>query len=286
MIDLLRFLRRKQDPRKKLKELLKGYALPSFPAAVMNVINLLRDPKSSPNEIAALIQSDPGMHVLVLKTVNSATFGMSRKVDNIRQAVALLGRSRLESLLLPLGVRDAVPKLKAGFLDLRAFWLASARRACLAEEVAAILHPATRLESFAAGLLQDMAVPVLIDAVDARYDRTLEQWHGPESADLPALEESEHGFGHQDIGALMAIEWNLPEYLVHAISGHHGNGVNAIQPAVTVVAGLRYRDLGDQTMDVFAADALRPLLKTDEERVQRIVSAAFERAEEFAAIII
>ncbi|HFC46807.1 MAG TPA: HDOD domain-containing protein, partial [Dissulfuribacter thermophilus] len=77
------FQRRKKDPKKALKELLNGFELPSFTQTVMNALKKLRDPDVSLSEVAKEIEKDPGMHVMVLKCVNSAAFGLRKKVSNV-----------------------------------------------------------------------------------------------------------------------------------------------------------------------------------------------------------
>jgi len=54
-------------------------------------------------------------------------------------------------------------------IDLAGFWRTSAHRACLARRIASTLDPASQMEAFTAGLLQDMAIPVLAAAHGERY---------------------------------------------------------------------------------------------------------------------
>ena len=93
MLNILK--KRTKKDGQELRDLLNGYQLPSFSAAVINVLGLLREPEASMNDIAKQLEIDPGMHVKVLTTVNSAAFGLSTKVANIPHAASLLGRSRL-----------------------------------------------------------------------------------------------------------------------------------------------------------------------------------------------
>jgi HD-like signal output (HDOD) protein len=71
------FKRKSGAAGSELRKILGDYELPSFPEVVMNVLRLLRDQESSSKEIAARLETDPGMHVRVLKTVNSASYGLS-----------------------------------------------------------------------------------------------------------------------------------------------------------------------------------------------------------------
>ncbi len=282
------FKKRSKNPKKEIRDLLNGYELPSFPSNVMKVLNMLQDPDESMTTIAEHIKTDPGMHVMVLKTVNSAAFGLTKKVSNIQHAVMLLGRARLETLILPLGVRKSLPKIDFPCINMRSFWLASARRACLADAIAAYLHPSTRNEAFTAGLLQDMGIPVIISSRQKEYCETFERWNLGKESRLDRLEQGDLGFDHQTVGALMAQEWNLPEYLINSILFHHEDREGgSTEPAVKLVSYLRYETAGE-VENVFdeIRDFLMNNLDLDEKAVADMINMAFENADEFASLMV
>lgn len=237
------FKKRKKNSDKKLRALLGNYELPSFNVTVLKVLNLLRDPDSSLKEITGQIQIDPGMHVKTFNTVNSASFGLASKVSDIHHAVSLLGRSRLESIILSIAVKDALPKIESGHLDERRFWETASQRACLAGAFAGHLHPSTKTESFISALLQDMAIPVIMHANKERYNTVLDQWFAGSESKLENIENKELGYDHATIGALMGEEWNLPEQVVNAIKDHHREDEDGCaEAAVRLVSHLRYLD--------------------------------------------
>ena len=274
------FKRKKKDPKNELKTLLGDYELQSFPTAVMNVLGMLRDPHSEVKDIADQIQMDPGMNIKILRLVNSAAFGLVTKVSNIHHAVTILGRSRLESMLLTYAVSTTIPP-KLDCMEVSRFWLASARRACLAKHIALHLHAATQAESFTSALLQDMAIPLLSEGKSQLYKDLLKKWHADQEADIDFMERELFGYDHPSIGALVAEGWGLPEYLIHAIAGHHDlSQQSSAEPAVRLVSLIRYFDEDDGT---------DRLLKTAEKdfgismnMMKEMISKAFAEAEQFA----
>ena len=122
------FKKSKTGLKEELRKLLNGYEVPSFSSTVMGVLSILRDPESSMTEIAEQIEVDPGMHVKVLRTVNSAAFGLSTRVVNVPHAITLLGRSRLESLVLSVVVQDALASALENWAMSRRFEPVSSRR--------------------------------------------------------------------------------------------------------------------------------------------------------------
>ncbi len=275
------FKRKKGESKEELKELLDGYELPSFPTAVMNVLTILRDPESDMDEVADLIKVDPGMNVRVLRMVNSAAFGFSQKVSNILHAVMLLGRARLEPIVLSLAVRDSVPMPDVGCFDPEEFWRLSARRASLARFLAHQLHPVTETEAFTAGLLQDMAIPVLVEIKKKEYCKILDEYYESKTVNLDELERTAFNFDHQMVGALMAEQWELPEYLINSIAGHHsGSDVDA---AIYLVSFMREYDEPEENEQLFRVADSEFGIGKDE--MMSYIETAFKDAEELISLL-
>ena len=195
------FLKKKNvDPKAALQQTLGEYRLPSFPNVVMDVLEKMRDPDASAGDVADLLSGDPGLSVKVLNIVNSAAFARASTVENLKQAVALIGFSQLEQLVLSAAVSDALPSPAAGPFDAATFWQASARRGILARNVARKACPAKESECFTAGLLQDMAVPFLVQQHAGTYAAILTQW-AEGDADLPELERSAHEWDHAEVAS-------------------------------------------------------------------------------------
>jgi HD-like signal output (HDOD) protein len=236
------FKREKKNPQAELKAFLGSFELQSFSSAVMNVLATLRDPESSMSEISSRIEMDPGMHVKVLQMVNSAGFGLAKKIGNLHHAVTLMGRSRLESMVLTFAVSNGLPPTM-DCMEMSLFWQAAARRACLARGLAQHLHAATEAESFTLGLLQDIALPLICKAKPGEYPEILKEWHANPEANLAELERSRFGYDHASIGALMAEDWGLPETLINGMASHHDlSSESQADPAVRLVSYIKYSD--------------------------------------------
>jgi HD-like signal output (HDOD) protein len=280
---LFGLFKRRDDPRKELRALLAGYELPSFPGLVMEALSLLRDPDSSMTDVARRLEADPGIHVKVLQMVNSAAFALSNKVTNVHRAVTLLGRSRLETLILTHAVSKTVGKDAAPAIDMKQFWFASARRAFVARSLATRLHPATRMEAFTAGLLQDMAVPVLARVRSEHYPSILDEWRA-DGVGLDRLERDRLGYDHPAVGMLMAEEWGLPDGLVVAIAGHHRDqeGLPPPEPSVRLVSLLTDQEITEGSRFV---ERCQEELSLTSEAIQRLIREATTEAAEFSQLL-
>lgn len=279
------FFKLKADPKAKLKKILKGYELPSFPAVVMQILQKIRSPYSSAASIAETLALDPGISVKVLRIANSAAFSPTKNVENLTQAIALVGISQLESLVLGVGVAKGIPKQSCQWHDPAAFWLAAARRAVLAMELARLICPAKESECFTAAFLQDMALPFLACHRSEDYDPIFQKWH-IEGGDLAALERETLSWDHTEVASWICAEWGLPENIAAAIRGHHGadvKGFNVLGP-VTLVSILR-EDESNPGVDEMIETAVGQY-GLDQAIVESMIEPGFEKAKDLARLII
>ena len=205
-----------RTPRAELTEALGEAHIPSFRANVMRLLKQLRDDKSTLATMARTAEADPGLTVRILRTVNSSAYGLSRKVDDVQHAISLLGRTELETLTLAMAVREAIPKSK--FAD-RKFWQLASRRAAIARTLAQALAPPVASLSFAAGLLQDLAVPLLAQSRPS-YPEILQEVNGNA---LVFAEQAAYGFDHSQVAEWLCEAWGFPVALQRAIAGHHSD---------------------------------------------------------------
>ncbi len=278
---MFRLFKKKKAEQIDLSEILKDYELPSFPSTVMNLLSLLRDPYSDMEEISRFIEIDPGMNVRVLRLVNSAAFGIVQKITNVHHAVMMLGKARIESVVLSIAVKTCIPTPRVRCFDMEEFWRISARRAVLARLIAHQIHPLTEVEAFTAGLLQDMAVPVLVESKKEHYCRLWQEYLDSNTNNLSEIERDRLGYDHQSVGALMAERWELPEYFVKSIAGHHdGRDVDA---AVHIVSFLREYDGPEENEMLFKVAETE--FGIGKEEMKRYLESSFNDAEELINLL-
>lgn len=279
------FFKKQSDPKAQLKKVLKGYNLPSFPAVVMQILQKIRNPYASNQEIAQSLSLDPGLSVKLLGMANSAAFSPVNKVENLSQAIALVGMSQLESLVLGVGVAKGIPNKAGKWHNPKQFWLTSARRAILAHELAQILCPAKESECFTAAFLQDMALPFLSGQRSDVYDPILEKWH-LEGGDLVALERESLDWDHAQVATWICNEWGLPENIALAIKNHHDTesmGDGETLGPVQLVAILRENE-ANNGLDELITTA-KEVYNIPEDRLQTTIKPSFEKAKDLARVL-
>ena len=142
------------------------------------------------------------------------------------------------------------------------------------------LHPVSQAQCFTEALLQDMAVPVLLEARSSDYGEVLERWHSEGDVMLEHLERDAFDWDHAEVGAVMASQWELPARLVSCIETHHRG--DAAEPAVRLVGHLRESkpEIGMEHMRAAAVQ-----FGIDEVAFDDMVDEAFEQADELAALL-
>ncbi len=283
MFDWLK--QRMGNPSETLAHALQGQELPSFSNVVLSALESLRSPNSSLAEIGEKISADPGVSARLLKIANSPAYSLRHPVRDVAHAVSLLGRSESECILLAATVPTALPKPKDPGYDGKRFWRAAARRATTARGLAAVYHPASRGEAFTAALLQDMALPLLLQSKGRRYGAVLEQWHSG-TEDLSLLEHQAFGWTHAEIAGAVCATWKFPEPIANAIARHHDNDSSEDDELVSVSLVGLLREQGEEPEVDALAEAASDLFGASRDEVRTIVARAWEQADQIAALMV
>jgi len=277
------FRKRKSQGLQNIREMVGEFELPTFRPVAMKALETIRNEDATASSVAAVLTGDPGLSVRVLRTVNSASASLRGEVHNLGHAIALLGLSRLESLIVGVAVRDALPNACYPGFDPSRFWRTAALRAALAQELAAVLHPAIRIECFTSALLQDMAIPLLATTRSAEYGPILERWHSGEGR-LQDLERQAFGWDHTVVGGHMCDAWGLPESLGKSVQGHHDNPDQAgCPPAVSLVSEVV--DCADDGDAQAFIDRVTGSYSLPAQVVANMIEPAREHAQEIASLI-
>lgn len=196
--------------------------LPTIPTLYSELIEKLQSPDAMLDDLAAIVQRDIGMTAKILKLVNSAYFGLSRRISSPTEAVSYLGIETIKSLALSLHAFSQYQVTRSGGLSLEDVW----NHSLLVGEGARALARAEGLgrreqdEAFVSGLLHDTGKIVLACNYPAEYGEAL-QLAATGGMGLLAAERQVFSCTHADLGGYLLGLWGLPPPVVEAISFHH-----------------------------------------------------------------
>jgi putative nucleotidyltransferase with HDIG domain len=196
--------------------------LPSIPALYLELVELMQDPEVSIDEIGALVAKDLGMTAKVLKLVNSAFFGIQRRVSSPAAAASYLGVEMIRSLVLSIHAFSQFDQVKLEGFSVETLWSHSLQTAAAARTIARLEGADRRLyeEAFAAGTLHDVGKLILAANFPELYREVL-RLRNVEHMDGCKAEEQVFGANHANVGGYLLGLWGLPVSVVDAITMHH-----------------------------------------------------------------
>nr|NJM00965.1 HDOD domain-containing protein [Desulfobacula sp.] len=195
--------------------------LPSFPQAAAKLLEASKDEKSSLADLSIIVETDPGISIRVLEIVNSAMYGLKRRVTALSEAVVFLGLNEIKKLALGMTVFEKLFKSgRTEKFDRLLFWRHCISTAVLSMEIAKETRYPDPEEAYIAGLLHDIGKVLLDVRGRVNYGDFIAELET--SADLIIEKErSVLGLGHDDVGAFFCSRWKLPENLALAVKYHH-----------------------------------------------------------------
>ena len=223
--------------------------LPSLPRLCPAITEEMDREDVSLKRVAGIIGKDVAMTAKVLQLVNSAFFGLGRRVGSIEQAVSYLGIDVIRSLVVSQSAFSSFESSDLGFYN--TLWQHSTMTGMLAKVIAesgsddAILHG----EALQAGMLHDIGALILAARMPDKYRDVLKLAQSG-AGQLAMGEEEAFGCDHGRVGAYLMGLWGLSDRIVE------GNRVSRLSEQVllsTVLAtyggacGERPRTRGPRT---------------------------------------
>ena len=193
--------------------------LPALPAAVLELLRLVRREDIEMTTLAAKISYDQALTAKTLRLANSSFYGVPRHVTSVSDATAVLGMRTVRTLVTAAALAGSFkPPACEGF-DFPGFWQHSVSAAVSAKLVATAIG-CDGETAFTAALLHDVGQLVLATGFPVRFAQVLALRSASEVALIDA-EKALLGIDHATLGALLAERWHFPREIVEAISHHH-----------------------------------------------------------------
>lgn len=165
--------------------------LPRLPPYTTKLTSLMSDPKASTRNIVDIAKQDPSLTASVLKSVNSAYFGLKHKIKDFQHAVMMLGFTQMQQLLINTGVQSTMPDAPE-FRQLQAH---SMMVSVLCSEISLTLKIGSAPMLSTLGILHDIGKSIVL----------LLRRQNPKQDFLLSLLDPDM------VGTILLREWQIPE---------------------------------------------------------------------------
>lgn len=282
--------------------------LPPMPKVLARALAIIRDPNSRRSDLAEVLALDQGLTGLFLRMVNSAYYGLPRRITSLDEAIGYLGFNTVQETILAVSVNKLLSQpVPSYLLERTQLWQHSIAVATGGDWIAHRRGLTPYSEVYVAGLLHDVGKLALDIMLEHKA-----KWQQPEPSSQPGngkqirvaepseieawteFERATTGYQHAEVSAVVVRSWNLPDRVVEAIACHHAPETATIDrrlasavhiaDAAALMAGI---GLGiDGLQYPISEVAVTELQWTDEDMAQLMIEMqrAVARAEEIVTV--
>lgn len=195
-------------------------SLPTLPTVALRLGDLIHSRRSSVQQVAEVLRSDPSLSAKLLRLVNSAYFGIPGGVTDVARAIPFVGFNTIYQLVLSVSVLETLKAPSGRLFDPRALWLHSLAVASAARVIGEEIRHTDPGSLFTAGLLHDMGKIALAKVSPESFISAIALARDEGLASVEA--ERRHGLpSHDRVGSDLARRWRLPAALSVPIEAHH-----------------------------------------------------------------
>ncbi|MEE9340008.1 MAG: HDOD domain-containing protein [Methylococcaceae bacterium] len=199
----------------KIEQLFKQiHKVPQVPEVVRTLITQLNDPNTNFNDIAKNVEKEQVISLKVLKLVNSAHFGLPKKIGSIDEAVIMLGLKKLKTLVIASGIVSSIPAIPN--FNIKEFWSDSFRTATYSKWLVDKIKLDNSDIAYTAGLINGLGI-VLLYLSDAKTASKIDQ-QVEAGKNRPDQERKHLGFTSQEVCAELCRRWHFSEELINIVS--------------------------------------------------------------------
>lgn len=196
--------------------------LPPLSATATRLLAMLGDDSFSLEDLALVINQDPGLTARILGLANSAYFAQQNPILSVEDAIIrVLGLNLVKSLSFSIAVTGAFESNGCGSFDLQEYWSQSLSIAMLSRQISLAVRSERKPDAeaaYLAGLLFDIGVLVLVHEFPEEYSRVLLQSKQQPDRSRLELETEIIGIDHRQAGMWLGHRWHLPEGVVNIIA--------------------------------------------------------------------
>lgn len=208
-----------------LKTLVKRIdRLPTLPAIATRIMQIVEDPHSSAKDLERIISNDVSLASRILRLVNSAYFGVSRRVTDLGQAIAMAGFALVKSVAMGISIFETLEfATESRKYRREAFWKHCVATGAVARFMARERRDPDPEGAFTVGLLHDVGKLVLDRYGNFEFRRILATTELEAISFRDAEKRVLGDVGHAEIGGWLLEQWRFPAEITVPVANHHAS---------------------------------------------------------------
>lgn len=248
----------------------KSIELPTYPGVALKLQRLLSGGDYGLDALTKLVQADQALATNAMRAANSAFYRSSAKVTNLHAAIGRIGAKELGNIAIA-GTLGLSANAGGPLASLRQdSWRASLVAALVSQELARArqLEPG---EAFLAGLLHDFGETIAY----ACFEAILEDHPDAASQDAARWQQEGRRY-HVELGAALAADWKLPDFVLEVVTRHTDADVSgcahpALVKLVAAASAVTARLVEATSLDTARLDGLPGLTRAEVEKLEGLV---------------
>jgi HD-like signal output (HDOD) protein len=206
------------------QELLQKFTdVKTLPHVAIQLTRLISSQNTTTQEFEEVIRLDPTLVLRVLRMVNSAYFGLRKKVDSISRAVVFVGLRNLRNMIVTTALKEVFDTgtCKGEEVFSRSsLWLHCAAVGVCGKMISERLFGRMGEDIFLCGILHDIGLIVEDQAAPDLLLKTCTAYREG-SKPFTEYEMALIGADHCEIGYQLTRDWRIPEDVQEGIKSHH-----------------------------------------------------------------
>ncbi len=216
------------------KELIYSVSeLPTPDVIVEQIIATASNPNVSAKELEKVIAQDVGLSTKVLKLVNSAYYGLPRKISKLSEAIMILGFKTVRNLALSVFTYSALKASTKSKIDHDKLWAHFMLTAIFSENIAKYVGYMRKEEAFMSGMLHDVG-KIALDILAPEYFYHLAIASEKIRRPIFKIEYDNEFESHTELGGDLLELWKLPEEYVAVAQLHELPSLSPDSPYIEI----------------------------------------------------
>jgi putative nucleotidyltransferase with HDIG domain len=172
----------------------------------------------------SLIEQDPQILAKIIGLANAPVIGSTRKISSVAEAALVLGINKVKSVATGIAIMSIQNSVSTGNLNLQDLWMHNLGIAFAMLAIGRAMPRQIRPQDdyiFLAGMLHDIGYIALAHLDPQRSNELHTYLAAASNRPVLEIERSLLDICHDELGAVLARQWGLPEEIISVIRHHH-----------------------------------------------------------------